>query len=288
MVLIGKKKYINMDILGTQIYIGDLEIKESSIFIGDTLSSINPILVNELPTDGLVFHLDANDYVSGSTTWLSSAGNKAITGSIATNTYMPVVTNNAGQTITLIPSQSINIEPRSELDYSTLEYTLFLVARYSGSLGSGKYKRILVSGASPFNSAINNYFLGTYNGGTSAAYTTTSGFVINSGSFDNQWRLYTLSATGSINDIDNEANANLNYYQNGNLIISSPATGSTSTKWGPFGLGINTGSYQDGPTNSGAYENSNCEIGEILLYDRVLTDGEITNIYEIVKNRYSI
>lgn len=278
-----------MGILGTQIYIGDLEVKDSSIFIGDTLSSINPTFTPDaIPTNGLVFHLDANDYVSGSTTWLSSAGSKPITGSIATNTYMPVVTNNAGKTITLIPSQSINIEPRSELDYSTSEYTLFLVARYSGSLGSGKYKRILVSGASPINSAINNYLLGTYNGATSAAYTTTSGFIINSGSFDNQWRLYTLSATGSVNTPLNNSTADLKYYQNGNFITSSAATGSVVAKWGPYGLGINTGSYQDGPTNSGAYENSNCEIGEILLYDRILTDGEVNIVYEVIKNRYGI
>jgi hypothetical protein len=279
-----------MGILGTQIYIGDLEVKESSIFIGDTLSSINPTITPDtLPTDGLVFHLDANDYVSGSSTWLSSAGSKPITGSIATNTYMPVVTNNAGKTITLIPSQSINIEPRTELDYGELEYTLFLVARYSGSAGNGKYKRILVSGATATGEFLSyNTLLGTYDGSTSAAHTNTSGFIINSGSFDNQWRLYTLSATGSIIDSPTSKRADLKYYQNGQFITKSQATGSLFGYWGFKGLGINTGSFQDGPTNSPSYENSNCEIGEVFMYDKVLSDSEVAYIYDVVKTRYSI
>lgn len=120
-----------MGILGTQIYIGDLEVKESSIFIGDTLSSINPIITpDNIPSDSLLGWLDASTYES-TDSWYSREGNA--TASLSGST-LPVWKSDFGGVFnyTTASNSTITSTINSINNLTGSDYTIFVVGRHSG------------------------------------------------------------------------------------------------------------------------------------------------------------
>ena len=229
--------------LGTQYFLGNTEIINS--FVGDVPILVNPIdIPPPYPLTDLLFYLSGENY-SGTGDWLSENGTKAITGSFfGTPTYV----SNSGS-FQFTEFDGFVCEPYNIIDMSGEFYdgnitkgTVFLVGRFVGD-GSGKYGRMLVGqthGTATTNTT-RNWFLGTYS--SSQAYTEVyhnpgDGFVYGpTGSFDNNWRVYTATFQEDTNESK--------YYLNGVFVTSSIVTG-LNQPLGFDGLGVNTGSYMGG------------------------------------------
>ena len=55
---------------------------------------------------------------------------------------------------------------------------------------------------------------------------------------------------------------------------------------GPRGLGINTGSFCNGPAGGG--ENNTCEIADIVVYNKALSASEIASVSTYLGSRYGV
>jgi len=139
---------------------------------------------------------------------------------------------------------------------STSNYTVIGSARYLG----GTNARII-------SAKSNNWLMGHWNTSTLNFY--SEGWVtdVNQGSTDNAWRI--LASTG---DYTNDMYA---LYANTSLIRYN-----NNGSAGPNCFAIN--SYANGS------EYSNGQFGFLLVYNRVLTQSEMSQNYEYFKNRYSL
>lgn len=143
-----------------------------------------------------------------------------------------------------------------------VSYSVVLIGRNSGSAAL-QHGRML-------NSSIVNWLFGSYNENSETWYNGV--FVYNSGVEDNQWRIYT--------GIQHSASSG-SFYVNGSYKGGS----TTPTQYGFNGLAINKGKFiGDGNPASGEY--TYCDIGQILLYNRPLTQTEIGNIYTYFSGSY--
>lgn len=111
----------------------------------------------------------------------------------------------------------------------------------------------------------NNWLLGYWNGAKSQAY--FEGWVSSVGSptTDTSWNLYSAVIPGS--------GSNSKVYENGSLLFSNQ--GGVS---GPNGLSL-VGNYG---------ENSNAEIGEVLVYNRALSDSERQGLERYLANKWGL
>ena len=68
--------------------------------------------------------------------------------------------------------------------------------------------------------------------------------------------------------------------------LNSPASASrSSTTWSSAGDMTTSSNLTIGSLNGTAY--SACDVGQILYYNRVLTDDEIMQNYDATKNKYN-
>lgn len=127
-------------------------------------------------------------------------------------------------------------------------------------------KRIL----SNDNYSTNNWLLGHYNGNTGSHYSGNPSGWVSSSSGDGSigatdWAIYTCSRDHSADDAD--------FWINGTKERDDSSSGN------------------NGPTRfiiSHTIQNSDCAVGVILVYDRVLSDSEITQNYNALKSRYGL
>jgi hypothetical protein len=70
-----------------------------------------------------------------------------------------------------------------------------------------------------------------------------------------------------------------------NNVYEAPDVGFTPTSNSQFG-GISIASYGDFAGSSG--EHSGCNVGFVMMYDRALSDSELTQNYNYFKNRYGL
>ena len=213
-----------------------------------------PGFVPPIVTDGLVVHLDAgnsNSYPGSGTTWYDLSGN----GNDATLYNTP--THNAstnGGIFSFNNSQSeYAIIPGN---YSTTTSTVIAFARYTNTSSNG---RVI--------SANNNWLMGWHANNIDKYYaegwvSSTSG---STGTTD--WICY--AATGNYSADQWEL------YKNGTSIVGPNANGSQ----GPNTINLARvyfGEYAD------------CEIGVVLVYNRILTASEVTQNFDALKGRYGL
>lgn len=228
-----------------------------------------------IPTNDLIMWLDSTTFTTGSSIWQSNLG-LDYSGSFTGQTPVKKLTDNDG-VINFTTSSAMRIGGTTTLDYQAEDFTIFVATRYSGS-STDRHGRLL-------DGVSNNWLAPTYggNGGGGAteywaAYYNTSAFVILSGSiYDTEWRISTI--------VRDTTNTSSSFYTNGVLA----ATGATnSTTQGFNGLSINNGAFTDGTVSVGTGEVTQGDVGDIIVYNRVMNQSEITQVYNTLKGRYGL
>ncbi len=222
------------------------------------------ITSNQFPTNGLVFHLDAaffsgklNDGDTITTDWEDQSG----MGHHADNRQGDPV---------WIESSSLHGLPAVHFDGDDLIwttynfepdlsfYTIFTVARYTGNGNNGRV----------IGSRARNWFFGFYANGIRRWY--SDGWLFSSGPSDTDFHVH----AGDVNDL-----SEANFW-----------TDNVQLTWNQKGL--NTNSYKPRDIELGGSQTntelSNCEVSEIILYDRVLTPVERTALTLHLHNKYSV
>jgi hypothetical protein len=228
-----------------------------------------------IPTTNLVFWLDSTTFTTGSSTWVSNFG-LLFSGSFTGATPVQKRADNGG-VVNFTTSSAMKLGGNSGLNYTASNYTLFVVNRYTGS-AADSHGRLL-------DGVNNNWLAPTYGGGGGggaaeyhSAYYNTSTFIIQSGSiYDTEWRISTV-----VRDIPNLSSS---FYVNSILA----ATGANNATTNGFnGLAINNGQSGNGTINPATGEVTQADVGDILLYNTVLNQAEINNVYNALKLRYGL
>jgi hypothetical protein len=247
------------------IFLGNQEIGLASLgsLPVSNIQQVTPVTVVELPAAGLQFWLDPTTYTTSGSKWLSKVGNA--TGSF-TGSYIY-----SGSTFFNMNTGSVcEFNTTSSLDYAAQPNTLFVVGRSSGSAADYHGRLISAKG--------NNWLMGTYGGHGAvpteyqrAYYDGT--FVIQDTAYDTQWRVYTAVWQNS---------SSASFFVNGVKVAQS----TVASQYGFNVPSINNGQFQGGV--AGANENTQADYGDIILYNRVLTSAEITEVYNGIKSKYGL
>ena len=255
----------------TQLYLGTILISGSNVYFGDKQVFINPFTPKDppIPLNGLQMWLDPTSYSGSGSKWLSTYGN-------ATGSFTGSYIYSGSNFFNMNTGSVCEFNTTASLDYQAQPLTFFIVGRSSGS--ASDYHGRLIS------SKNNNWSVGTYGGGGGAGATEYQiaydpggapggGFL--STPYDTEWRVYTAIW-------QNSASASL--YVNGAFVTT--LTDPPYARIGFNGFSINNGQYQGG--TAGGQENTQADYGDIILYNRVLSDLEITEVYDQIKSKYGL
>ena len=239
------------DYAATDSYTSGSQNKKNSGVWSMDADYLNAEVVLTIPTNGLIAHLDPANYTSGTTLADASGNNNDMTlaGSPTHNT-----TN--GGTFTFTTSQSMTIPSSGDMDRANYDYTVIYAARVH-SITSNR-ERVL-------QGIVNNWLLGFWNGYYNSYFANS--FINQTTTRDTNWRIFAGTRNHSA---DQDV-----FYSNGTSIASN--SGGIN---GFAGLSINNGWKQA--------ENSDCDVGILLVYDRVLTATEVTQVYNTYKSRYGL
>ncbi|NRA68290.1 MAG: hypothetical protein HRU19_27645 [Pseudobacteriovorax sp.] len=137
--------------------------------------------------------------------------------------------------------------------------TVFLVARYMTDSSMNANRGRVLSGAS------NNWLLGFHDGQIDRFY--ANGWVHNPNVTANEsWHIYAAD----------HSNADVQRFYRNDTILQSNSNGSQ----GPRGLGL--GGYR---WNS---QLATCQVAEVIVFDRVLTDDERSAVFDYLNTRYGV
>lgn len=205
-------------------------------------------------TNGLVMCVDAanpRSYPGSGTTWYDISGNSHnldLGSSVSLTTY-------ANSKVLHFPQDANGYGRNTSLNLASSNFTVISWVR---KLSSGNNGRTIT--------AYNNNWLLAHHDSTYGDY-YAEGWVNDVGSppSDTVWRMFT--GTGNI------SNDQYSLFINDTNIVRNSSAGSQ----GPNGWNLNNqyGQYSD------------CEIGNLLCYNRVLSDDEITQIYNAYKSRFT-
>ena len=214
----------------------------------------------DLPVkNGLVMWMDASDdttfsYSSGTTVsqWRDKSGFNyhmvPVSAGPTRNSSL-----NSRKTLLVTSAQQIG---NLSINLQTSANTVFVVSRLTG----GANGRVLTA-------YYNNWLLGHWGGYVNEYYAEGwIAYAVNAA--DTTWRMYMGDWGGSSNDT---ANA----FSNGTSIRNAPAVDAAA---GPRGLGIN---YQ-------GYEQSNAEVAEIIVFNRLLSDIERKQVHTYLGQKWGI
>lgn len=162
---------------------------------------------------------------------------------------------NSRKTLTFTNAQTIG---NTNINLYFSSYSVFLVHRLTG----GANTRTLTA---DYALNFSNWLLGAWGGYVNQYY--AEGWV--------QYQNYAADTAWSINMGDRDASNNqASFYLNGSTIV----TNSTGSNAGPVGLGINWLST----------EMSNCEVAEIIIYNRRLSANEIKQVHTYLGQKWGI
>lgn len=221
-------------------------------------------VANQIITKDLVLYLDAgniNSYPGSGTTWTDLSGN-GNNGTLVNGAYFSTdfggVMNFDGV------NDYIDI---SSPNMTSTNYTVFGAARYT-TIDAPIYPTGYEAGRI-ISAKNNNWLLGHWGGYTGNYY--AEGWVsgVAQGTSDTNWKL--LAGTGNISSDAYEI------YVNG-----SSTNGSTNSNGSQGPNGFRLGSYVGGS------EFANGQIGILLVYNRVLSQSEIIQIYNTTKGRFGL
>lgn len=243
-----------------QLFLGDKQISES--YLGDKFAeyNFNPTAgaAAAIPTNGLQMWLDPTTYTTSGSVWLSSYGN-------GTGSFTGSYAYSGSNFFNYPQATKVNFSTTSgSLNYSATQNTIFVVGRASGSGAANTVGRLLTGKS-------NNWLMGTYSAGGNnymRAYDPggVAGFFDTA--FDNDWRVHTGIWQNSIS---------ASYYVNG-VFVTTLVDPGYGGRIGPNGICIN---------DIGG-ENGQGDLGDVIIYNRILTDAEITTVYNVIKSKYGL
>lgn len=210
--------------------------------------------VPDIVTSGLVVHLDAarNDSYPGSgTTWFDVSGN-----SNNATLVNGVGYSSANQGVMVF--DGTNDYATIPLNLSTTNSTVIAVARWTGASN----QRVI-------SSISNNWLLGWWIGSTDRYF--AEGWVTASSTNSNtstNWFHYA--------GVGNYSSDVWQLYKNGSLLVSN-----SNGSQGPNGISLGRSGIYTG-------EISACNIAHLLVYNRVLTQSEIQQNFNLIKYRYGL
>jgi hypothetical protein len=250
-----------MEAVGTRVYLGNTEINATGLYFSDNLVAINPYIPPPpppIPINGLEMWLDPTNYAGSGSLWLSYYGN-------GTGSFSGSYTYSGSNFFNYPQATKVNFTNASgDMNYSTIQNTIFVVGRASGSGAISTVGRLLTAKG-------NNWLLGTYSAGGNnymRAYDPggVAGFFDTP--FDNDWRVYTGIWQNS---------TSASFYVNGAFVttLTDPGYGGR--------VGPNTPCIND----SGA-EAGQGDLGDVIIYNKVLSDAEITEVYDAIKGKYGL
>jgi hypothetical protein len=286
-----------MSEVSTKYFLGNTEIIQSFVGEDPVLFDPFPPPPYPIPLDGLIMFLDGTQNMDTSSGyWYNSYG-----GNVTASLFGSPTWDSENGVLSISNVQGFFTTPRpGPIDLRfTPEYTVIYGGRYSGSV-EDKHGRILTSQIhNPFGGPtflLNNWTLGNYSGSYAGLPSTGPAYLapdpVNgkfvfppSGSYDTNWRVFGAVCEfteSGVSDIRKQR-----FFLNGEFITASLPSSSLYPA-GPWGLSINTGSFTDGATSSPTFENSNCEVSDILVYNRTLSDAEVQLVSQFLADRVSI
>ena len=261
--------------LGTLTYWGDIQLIPKSLYLGNEEVYLNTFTQTtaSIITSGSRFYFDANQW-SGTGNLLSSFGSIPATSSLYGN--VTKITSPNGGAVMNIDTSSILIVSGSSIGAAVTGVngeTLILIAASSGS-STSQHGRILNSD--------DNWLFGTYGGNAISGDTENQvawyngSFIINSGSYDTNFRMY----VGLIYSATSQS-----IYVNNQYLTGQSGANRISYN----GLYVNKGDFtpQGSPSNTPG-EITQCEVGLIASYDRILSNEELTLLYNYYALSYGL
>jgi hypothetical protein len=223
---------------------------------GNIISSAGTKYFNykNIVTTNLICYVDAansNSYGGSGSTWYDLIGNGNNFSFVSSPSWSLTT---GGVMVTTGTGGQFQCDT---IDLRSSNFTVIAGSKYSSGSGRGR----IVSGHN------NNWLLGHW--GNAVANYYSAGWITSSGAggTDTNWRIY--AGTGVIG-------GTYKFYING--VLNSSGTGGTA---GPYGFAI--GAY--GPSNT---EFSDGNVSFLLVYNRELTAAEITQNYQVFRNRLGV
>jgi hypothetical protein len=204
---------------------------------------------------GMTMHLDAGNplsYPGTGATWTDLSGNGNHMTLYGSPTYLP--SQNGGVFQFVQPNQYAT----STLNYSTSSFTIMAASRFSPS---GSTKRRVITATT------NNWLFGHYNGGNTESYYANGWISNTNATSDSVWRIYS--------GVENYAANQRSFYVNNVARFTNSTAGSA---------GFQTLSVNKDPFG----ESSDCQVGFIAVWNRLLSTTEMTAVYNIYKTRFGL
>lgn len=224
----------------------------------DLFEQRSAVLDNKWPfggivKDGLVLYIDPgnkNSYPGSGTTWFDISGSE----NHMTLTNSPTFSSSNGG---VFQFNGTNQYAQNSLNLSTSNMSIVAASRYSGATRG----RVIT--------ATNNWLFGHWNAQANMYH--AEGWVTAStgGPNDTNWRIFAAT--------ENYSADQRSFYSNNTLLVSN----STGGVAGMNGLSI--GRWANNNT-----EYSTCEVGVILIYNRILSVTELTQNFNAIRGRYGI
>ena len=207
-----------------------------------------------IPTNGIVQCLDAansRSYPGSGSTWFDISGNRHHISLGPSVTFQSGV----GKGVLEFAKNSNGYGQNNTLNLSSSDYTVISFVRKLSNGDSGR----------TITALNNNWLLGHHDTTWGDYYAEGWVYDIASPSSDTTWRMFT--GTGAI------AADTWSVYANTTLLASN-----SNGSQGPNGWNLNN---QYG-------QNSSCQIANLLVYNRVLTVAEITQVFTAYRGRFGI
>lgn len=227
-------------------------------------------IVSSLPvTSGLVGWYLPDNYSSGVWTDISGSGNNAtLTTGTPTKSTHNGTNFGANATFTVVSGDARTVGIRFPSAILPSTYTLFHISRYNLAIGVTGDQTI--GRGRIFDGVGSNWLSGFWNGGSGKAYHDGWLTATNTDYHGNYWVANTDQNSRYRSKSKNANSGNWYNFTGG---------GGTSRQ-----LSINYGYF----TTNGADESSYWMVAEILVYDRTLSDNEITVVENYLTAKYGI
>jgi hypothetical protein len=237
------------------IFLGNKEIGLASLGSRPIQNMVSNIAAQPAyVTDGLILYMDstvAASYPGTGTSWFNLVSGQPYVGTLGTSvTYTGGYLQTAAATNgqVLITTSSFTAGP----------YSIMSATRYTDTSSNGR----MLAGFS------NNWLSGQYGNTTENYYAENWIYGVGGGPNDTNWRIYT--ATG------NQSSDSWSYFINAVNVIS----GSTAGISGPNGLNAGGGEAGGEPSDG--------QIAFVMVYNKTLSQAEVTQNYNALKSKVGL
>jgi hypothetical protein len=237
------------------IFLGNKEIGLASLGSRPIQNIVSNIAAQPAyVTDGLILYMDstvAASYPGTGTSWFNLVSGQPYVGTLGTSvTYTGGYLQTAAATNgqVLITTSSFTAGP----------YSIMSATRYTDTSSNGR----MLAGFS------NNWLSGQYGNTTENYYAENWIYGVGGGPNDTNWRIYT--ATG------NQSSDSWSYFINAVNVIS----GSTAGISGPNGLNAGGGEAGGEPSDG--------QIAFVMVYNKTLSEAEVTQNYNALKSKVGL